>query len=249
MKVLFIYPDMITRNPLWRGYYYEGIALLSAVARAAGHDTALLHVWQPMTPKEVLSWVEEQSADDHCLIACSATENQFPHLKRWLPLLKKATGLPTIVGGVYPTLTPDKVIGSEGVDMICRGDGEQALVQLLSRLESGLDPQGVEGVWYHDAQGRVVEQPMAGLTDLSTLPPPHWEIYTRLHSLEWFTNAIAVHSGSRGCPYTCAFCCAKTLQTATEGKGNYVRMKPVKQLIAELKLYLERYPQTCACAT
>ena len=54
MRVLFIYPDMITRDPLWQGYYYEGIALLSAVARAASHDTKLLHVWRPMSPEQVL---------------------------------------------------------------------------------------------------------------------------------------------------------------------------------------------------
>ena len=137
MKILFLYPDMITPDPAWPGYYYEGVAMLSAAVKAAGHEAELLHVYQTVPDQHVVDWVQKHRDGDKTLLAFSATTNQFHHVKRWAPLLKKATGLPTIVGGMHPTLSSEDAIGAEGIDMICCGDGEGPLTELATRLDFG----------------------------------------------------------------------------------------------------------------
>ena len=248
MRILFIYPDLITRNPSWQGYYYEGIAILSAVARQAGHETELLHVWQEVEPDDVVRWVQERSVPGATLVAFSATVGQFPYIRRWAPAIKEATGFPVLVGGVHATISAESVIATPGIDMICRGDGEAPLVELAARLETGRDPDGVPGIWYHDAEGRVVSQEMGPLTDLATLPPPDWDVFPTLEDVEWFRDGVGVHNGSRGCPYDCSFCSARTLMDATKGLGNYTRFKPVRQFVAELKVLREKHPNLWAFA-
>jgi len=41
--------------------------------------------------------------------------------------------IPTIVGGVYTTFSPEEVIKEESVDMICLGEGEQTIVEICER--------------------------------------------------------------------------------------------------------------------
>ncbi len=245
MKILFLYPDMITRSESWHGYYYEGIAMLSAAAKQAGHETALLHVYKPLDDAEILRWVEENRDGDNTLLAFSATTNQFPHVKRWAPMLKSATGLPTVIGGMHPTLSAEDAMAADGVDMICCGDGEGPLAELATRLQAGGGAAGVKGLWYRDGGG-IVRQELAPNTDVSTAPYPDWGIYPEYHKLEAIRERVGILMGSRGCPYNCAYCCNLALIKQSKGRGRYLRFKEVDEFIKEIEVYLARYPETVA---
>lgn len=247
MKILFVYPDMISPDPKWQGYFYEGLAVLSAVARNAGHDTHLLHVARPLSDEAVVEWVEKHmGTQEDTIVAFSVTANQFPHVKRWAPLIQKETGLRTLAGGMHATLSPKDCLGADGIDMICKGDGEVPLVNLLNNLDAGKGPADVKGIWFKDEDGAFVEQPLDLLADLNTLPTPHWEIFPNFESLEYTRDNVGVHMGSRGCPYDCAYCCNRALIDESKGRGRYMRFKKVDRFIAELKTYLDRYPDTWA---
>lgn len=244
MKILFIYPDMITPDPDWRGYFYEGLAMLSSAAKAAGHRTELLHVFQPVGDGQVLEWVNQHREGNNTLLAFSATTNQFHHVKRWAPLLKRGTGLPTIVGGMHPTLSAEDAIKADGIDMICCGDGEGPLAALATRLENGASPKGVEGIWYHDDNGEVVRQALAPNTNIDTAAMPDWGIFPHYEKLEVIRQNIGILMGSRGCPYNCAYCCNLALIKQSKGRGKYLRFKDVPVFIHEIQEYRRRYPKT-----
>ncbi len=244
MKILFIYPDMITPDPAWHGYYYEGLAMLSATAKAAGHETELLHVYQPIGDQEILDWVEEHRDGDNTLLAFSATTNQFHHVKGWAKLLKEQTGLPTIVGGMHPTLSAEDAIKAEGVDMICCGDGEDALAELATRIENGGGPEGVRGIWFKKDDGDWERQPLAPNVDVDKAPMPDWAIYPHYDKLEVIREHIGILMGSRGCAYNCAYCCNLALIKQSKGRGKYLRFKEIPTFIEEAKDYLARYPET-----
>jgi len=246
MKILLIYPDMVNREPGWTGYYYEGVAVLSAVAKAAGHGCKMLHVYELLPDEEILRWVEENREGDDTLIAFSSTTNQFPYVKRWASMLKAATGLPTLVGGMHPTLSPDDAIAADGIDMICKGDGEGPLVELAAALEAGKGPEGVSGIWYKDANGEVVQQVMAPLADINAIPGPDFDVFENYRDLMVIKDNIGIHMGSRGCPYDCAYCCNRALIDQSKGRGKYMRFKDVPAFVQELKEYRERYPGTWA---
>jgi len=245
VKILFIYPDMVSSDPTWSGYYYEGIAVLSAAAKAAGHDCELLHVFHDMPEEDIVSWVRVNQDQPHnTLIAFSSTTNQFPYIRRWAPVLKETTGFPTLVGGMHPTLSPDDAIAAAGVDMICKGDGEIPLAQLATALDAGQGPGGIPGIWYKEPDGAVVKSEPAPLADLNALPPPDWDIYHGFAKLMVIREGVGILMGSRGCPYDCAYCCNIALIEDAKGRGKFVRFKDVPLFIEELKLYLERFPST-----
>ncbi len=62
-----------------------------------------------------------------------------------LRMLKSAKdfGIPTIVGGSFATFSPDEVISSNFVDMVCVGEGEIAIVELAKRMSEG---KGISGI-------------------------------------------------------------------------------------------------------
>lgn len=245
MKILFLYPDMITPDPSWRGYFYEGIAMLSAAAREAGHETELLHVYQPLSNDEILTWVQEHRDGDNTLLAFSGTANQFPHIKRWAPFLKEKTGLATVVGGMHATLSSEDAISPAGIDMICCGDGEAVICELATRLARGESPRGIQGLWFKNDENEVIRQSAARNTDVDTAPIPHWEIYRRYEELEVIREGYGILVGSRGCPYNCAYCCNLALIKQSKLAGEkYLRFKSVRVFVDELKTYLSRYPKT-----
>ena len=245
MKILLIYPDMVNESPDWTGYYYEGVAVLSSAAKAAGHKVRLLHVYEPLDDEAILAFVRE-NREEQTLVAFSSTTNQFPYVEKWSKLIKQETGLPTLVGGMHPTLSPDDAISKPGVDMICKGDGEVPLVQLANALEKGDSPDGIDGIWYKDAEGQVVQQMMAPLADINSIPAPDFEIFENYRNLMVIKENIGIHMGSRGCPYDCAYCCNRALIDMSKGRGKYMRYRDVTSFVDELVEYREKYPVTWA---
>ena len=51
-------------------------------------------------------------------------------------LLEAKVGVLTIYGGVHPTIAPDESIAMAGIDMICRSEGEAAMVELTEARPS-----------------------------------------------------------------------------------------------------------------
>jgi len=247
VKILFIYPDMVSPDPSWAGYYYEGIATLSAAAKAAGHDCELLHVYHELPEEDLVSWIRVNQAEvGQTLIGFSATTNQFSYIRKWAPALKKHFGFHTLVGGMHPTLSPDDAIGVEGIDMICKGDGEVPLALLATALDEGRDPTDVPGIWWKDSTGVIHKGPPAPLANLNEQPLPDWGIYHDFARLMVIREQVGILMGSRGCPYDCAYCCNIALVEAAKDQGKFVRFKDVPRFIDEIKAYQTRFPQVQA---
>lgn len=115
-------------------------------------------------------------------------------------------------GGVFASLNAPLVKQQcPEVDFVCRGDGEQLILDILEHMD---DPAGVEGVtWAKD--GKVVGNPNRKMErNLDQWPFPDRESLKLdfvesmpldvpcVLSLERFTTMQT----SRGCPWSCVFC-------------------------------------------
>src|SRR5207249_4375537 len=80
------------------------------------------------------------------LLAVTTVEDTYP---QGLALLNavKDYDIPTIVGGVFPTLSPDYAIRSDLVDMICVGEGEHALIELCERMYKREEYSRIQNLW------------------------------------------------------------------------------------------------------
>lgn len=235
MRVTFIYPDLVG-GPDYKGYFYSGLASLSAVLKKEGHDVSLIHVTKSIKQAELINIC---SGNQPGLIAFSSTTNMFPYVQEWSGWIKCELNVPIICGGVHPTLCPDETIASESIDMICIGEGEGALTDLCQAMEEGRDISGINNLWIKTKDG-VERNPLRPLIeDLDSLPFPDRTIYD-FESL-YYEDATAFMA-SRGCPYNCTYCCNHALRKNYQGLGKYVRFRSVDNVIEEIRQTVKAYP-------
>lgn len=191
---------------------------------------------------ELLMQEIEQFAPD--MIGLSALSDDYPLGLQALRHIRKQRTIPTIVGGLHPTVDPDGVIAESCVDMICVGEGEGPIADLAGRFDHGEDLSTIPNLWVRTAKG-IVRNPVRPLIqDLDSLPYPDWTIFPEVSFYKPFDGWVYKYGDfemSRGCPYKCSYCVNVELQAVYEGKGNYHREKSVKRVIEEISWAKAQY--------
>jgi radical SAM superfamily enzyme YgiQ (UPF0313 family) len=237
MKVTFI---LLHITPWRTTQYYSGIASLSAVLKQEGHEVSLLHYTRPVKERELIADLSSRSPD---LIGFSATTHMFLYAAQWAPWIKKHFDIPVICGGAHPTIAPQEVIRTSGIDMICIGEGEVAMAELCRSLENRQDITRIPGIWIKDGD-TVIKNPVGPLIeDLDSLPREDRGIfdYNMLYSS---LNNTVDFMASRGCPYSCSYCCIPVIKKIYPNPGKYVRFRSVDSVIEEIKEIAARYSFT-----
>ena len=88
------------------------------------------------------------------LLAVSCSETTF---MRGLRLISQTRdlGIKNVFGGVFPTFGPHLVMNFKDVDMLCVGEGENALVDLADRIANKLDYSNVTNLWVRKEDGSI----------------------------------------------------------------------------------------------
>jgi radical SAM superfamily enzyme YgiQ (UPF0313 family) len=203
------------------GFPPIGIMSLSAVLKRAGHECVMFDQANPETPNDVI--IDEIRRQRPALVGLSfLSTTSYPYAKILARQIHAADAeVPLAFGGVFATLNAQLVkLQCPEVDFVCRGDGEQLLLDLIERLDA---PESVPGVtWAKD--GKLVHNPNRALDrDLDQWPFPDRESLPldfiesmpldvpAVLSMERFTTMQT----SRGCPWPCVFC---DIPILSEGK-------------------------------
>jgi radical SAM superfamily enzyme YgiQ (UPF0313 family) len=135
----------------------------------------------------------------------------------------KRRGATTVLGGPHPTILPEESLIRPEVDLVVRGEGEDAIVEIAAALSQAQEaPETrdallaqVAGLSYKTGGGDLVSNPTRPLRrDLDGLPLPayhhfHVEKYSNLQPLtdgrDPHARAFTILT-SRGCPYQCTYC-------------------------------------------
>ncbi|MFQ5713577.1 MAG: B12-binding domain-containing radical SAM protein [Candidatus Scalinduaceae bacterium] len=153
--------------------------------------------------------------------------------------------VPVIAGGVFATFSPEEVISNENVDMVCMGEGEEAIVELCEKMYKNEDYSNTENLWVK-INGIIKENPMRKLTDLDKIPFIDYDIFERKRLYRPMQGKIytMIHVEiDRGCPYNCTYCEAPHLRNLfrDEGAGTYYRSKSIDRIIEEMCHLKEKY--------
>lgn len=238
MRVLFYY----------RGIENLGIGYLMSMLKQHGHEIDL--IFDPGLDDNLflkaphLAWLNrhEQLLERAVgfrphLIAMGSPTNLWPFCSTMAAKLKAKLGVPIVVGGHHAQALPDYVLSNPNVDMVCPGEGEIALLELVTRMESGGDITTIPGIWVK-RDGLVYRNDLGPLeNDLDKFPFPEkqlwWEYGCFKDNLEIFTG--------RGCPFRCTFCNIHYQREIFSGKGDFLRKRSIPNVMAELKQNLARY--------
>ena len=104
------------------------------------------------------------------LIAVSCTETTF---LRGLKIIDETRdlGIKNIFGGVFPTFAPDLALQYQNVDMVCVGEGENAIIDLCNSVSNGDDYSHVTNIWVRQKDGSISKNSISRPVDIDELPP------------------------------------------------------------------------------
>lgn len=118
-----------------------------------------------------------------------------------------------LAGGEHITAAPEFSLGqAPGLDYAVRGEGEEAIIDLLHTIGSGGDPGQVSGIVMRSGEGFVRTVQRKRRSDMEDIAWPAWELFP---VEKYFEHRMThgVYRGktlpvmaSRGCPYDCTFC-------------------------------------------
>jgi len=238
MRITFVYLDLATDDPYYSGYFYHGIACLSAVLKKAGFQTNLIQLTKEISSAEFQARIKKLKPS---LIAFSATSHVFSFVQKYAAIAKKITAAPIICGGVHATLCPEEVVSDKNIDMICRGEGEMAFLELCQKMEKGKFIGNIENIWVKK-NGKIYKNRIRPvIKDLDTLPYPDREIFD-YPNLNLEKKGIATFMPSRGCPFQCSFCCEYTFRRLYPNPQNYIRFRSPQSAITEIKETIKKHP-------
>ncbi len=223
MKIVFI-------QRLW--YEYPGVESLAGILKKNGHDVSVIIEERPSKIIEHLSI---------CDIAAFSVMTGMHHWAlKVASAIKDKLGLLTVFGGPHPTFFPE-FINEKEVDIICRGEGEYAMLELADALDNKSDLTTIANLWVK-RDGRIYKNPLRPLiNDLDSIPPMDRSVYYDAYPF-LKNNDHKIFMVARGCPFDCAFCFNEKLKKMYSGLGCYVRFRSPQGIIDEIKSLKQKYP-------
>ena len=207
MKALFI-SKPLKMEPL-------GLLYLSAVAKQAGHEVQLLLANDPQLESKVKTFAPD-------VIGYSITTGEQKFYFELNKRLKKVFDFTSVFGGPHATFFPD-IIYEQGVDVVCRGEGEGAFVDLLN----GRPRETISNLYVKDGTSFCLNNNLRPLAVLDDLPFPDRSILNGI-----LISPIKHFLATRGCPFNCSYCFNE--QYSKLYKGERVRFRSVDSVIQEI---------------
>jgi anaerobic magnesium-protoporphyrin IX monomethyl ester cyclase len=235
VKVTFIFHSYY---PIQQSHFSFAIGALSASLKQAGHETSLLLLSEQLSEQTLLSEIARHAPD---LVGFSATTHTIRHAQRMATWIKRhRPDLPLICGGIHATLAPAETLAAGALDLVCVGEGDRTLVELCERLTHGIPLDQLAGIWFKEGDRLVPQAARPLIEDLDSLPFVDRAIFG-FANLEDSQHHTARVMASRGCPFSCAYCCNAALRKVYPNQHQYVRYRSVDHVIKEIEQLLRTY--------
>lgn len=234
LKILFIIFDNYKTERL-------GIQILSSIAREEDYQRELLI----LNSVSLEAALEKARAFQPQIVAYSAMTFENFSLQKFNGSLK-GSGLEfiSVFGGHHYTFNPEEIYRDRNIDIICRGEGEEAFRRLIQAVRDGLEYHQIDKLWVRRGE-EVIKNPTGALIeDLDFIPFPDRKLISFAEGEEQIFGKSRRVMFSRGCPHRCAYCFNVAWNKLFQGSRK-VRcrsadnvLKEIKQLVAEHELDL-----------
>jgi radical SAM superfamily enzyme YgiQ (UPF0313 family) len=252
MKILLINPPI--REWSKPNVFPLGLGYVASILLQAGYDVEVLdinaHRWDR---EEVENRIKRATFD---VIGIGGIVTTYKYVKWLFSILK--THHPhkkIVVGGSVGSSIPQLMLENNPVDILCIGEGEETVEDLMKALEKNGDLSTVRGIWYKDPSGEIHQnEKRLPISDLDSIPLPPWdlfpiEIYLKNpvgapNRNKWIDGSAPDDTplsmnlfATRGCPYQCIYCYHDFM-------GLGYRHRSPENIIQEIDLLYRRYGVT-----
>lgn len=222
-RIAFIYRDISFQAPL-------GIMYLSAFLKKSGHEC-----WLFLIERDNIKDLKEFRPDFLCY---TVTTSNYKYYVEYNKYLRGRLNAMSLFGGPHATFFPE-MINEDGVDGVCVGEGEQALLDLVSRIEQKKDYSDALN-WTLKVDGRVVKNKCIRLeANIDNYPFPDRETFFKTPQLR--RSKIWIFIGSRGCPFQCSYCHNHMMKSIYDNEYR-VRYRSIANIMDEVSQVKKEFP-------
>lgn len=150
-------------------------------------------------------------------------------IRNFIEPARKLTGVPFILGGSAFTLFPREIMEMTGADYGITGEGEETLEVLLRHLVTGLETNGIPGVWTRDGLKREHQR-----TGPELKMRQYSEIDLNLDFKPYTERGVYSIQTKRGCALRCVYCSYPLIE------GRQYRLKTPDAVVNEISEAVQR---------
>lgn len=138
-----------------------------------------------------------------------------------------------IVGGPHCTFFPEFIEDDKNIDILCRGEGEFAFLELMNCLKDNSFRTNISNLYIRQNDSIIKNEVSPLLNNLDELPTPDrfllnkYKFYRLSPKKDFITG--------RGCPFNCSYCFNHVFNKLYKGKGNVIRKHSVDYVLKEIK--------------
>ncbi len=231
----------------------QGIRTISSVLKEAGHDVKIVFMTlgedysRNYKIGELLQL--EKLCRDSELIGINAFASTTGRAERVICFLKRKVESPIVYGGIHATLFPEKCIAL--ADMVCVGEGEEAIVELADAIEKNKPIDKIKNFWIRKGD-KIIKNPVRDLIDdLDKISLPDYELENhyiledqkiRKFNEKDLGGQIFFLTG-RGCPYGCDYCSNSCFNKIYEGKRKKIlRWHSPEYIVNGILYFKKKFP-------
>jgi radical SAM superfamily enzyme YgiQ (UPF0313 family) len=234
MNVLFINPPYRSRIQEFLGSHGPllGFGSMSYQLETTGHNTEIVDC--PTLGLDLDAATKCVVKFDPDVVGITATTPSFSVACQMAQAVKNVKpDCVVVMGGPHVSFEDQSTLQCPYVDVVVRGEGEETITDLVTRLEQGTSLSQVLGISYKE-QGvvkRTLDRPF--IEDIDALSVSYQKLPMQRYCFEG--NSYATIVSSRGCPYRCVFCASSRLH------GKRWRCQSAERVGREVRFLVDTY--------
>ena len=209
----------------------QGLRIISSCLKQAGYNSEIVFLpeeedYNKKYSKRVLKQLNN-ICKDSLLIGIASYASTSIRANQVINHLKKLN-IPIVYGGIHATISPDLCIKENNI--ICIGEGEEAIVELANSIKDKQDITKIKNLWVKK-DGKIIKNEVRPLIDLNKLPFADYDIKNHyilekskiVPFKEKHLNGQIFYQTIRGCPNSCTYCSNRYLKNLYHDKGAIIR--------------------------
>jgi radical SAM superfamily enzyme YgiQ (UPF0313 family) len=259
-RILLIAPPFYRIINFYNRYFPFGITLLATILKQKGYDVKVydadcndrpLYIDYSILPKKYPVYLESFKIKDNAvwlemrqalldfkpdIVGISAFTTFAASAFYTAKICKEVfPDSKVIMGGPHATVKADEILKiSPDVDFVIRGEGEEALIELLTQIEkSAVSLSNIKGLSYREKTGVIHNPAGKKIDNIDIFPFPDRTLL--INEKKYTSEDMGLIMTSRGCPYSCTYCATDTKRAV---------FRSVDSVIEEIIFIKKRYNTT-----